>query len=538
MGAGFGMMGHLGFPQLTMYVIGFVCLAAVFLTATGAMPRRRLLALLAALLVGAGIALPLMYQQWLIFRDVSRDAPANVNKGIAVGVPSLLLPYPLVRSEFPPRFGNVDVEYMGHFYFFGGLLAFLFLFQTLGLVVYRPRGREWAAQVWTLCALIALLLALGDSAGLWQLLSCLPIIGSVNRHPLRLMPFVVFFSCFSGGLVLERLLRPPTRTLGRKGEAEMGRKGEWEKGTGGEYSAASLLAPSPVLPSSPAPILPFPPLWLALPALLLLAFHVYQCRTALHMAGFVPYPEFPAGLKAHLWQAGQPTGRVCSWGKFSFNETYALQLPQDLAAVYQLPTDLGACPLLESHALAAGVCAKLVAIPLETMKAYGERWHLMQDDKHLTAASTVFASTWQMEVRSRYDVFLRNYSFDSFKKIDHQDGVILAELADVDPLAFAEKNRRQSLPLTMHGRGIDVDVSQLSGPQRVVVNFLKYPNMRAFVDGQPTRCLSDDWNRIMVDVSAGAQLLEVRYHPPWAVGLWLGGAAAAGGLVLTWLCHR
>ena len=507
MGLAIGLPCHLGFPQLSLYLTAFVCLGAVYLTAVRAIPVRRLLLFLAAILVGIGLAVPLMYQQWLFARQVGRDVVPSVNQGIALSLPALLLPYPLVQAELPPRFGNKDVQYMGQIYFFGGLLAFLFFFQLVGLAVFRPHGQQWTGQLWTFCALVALVLALGNRAGLWQLLTMVPVIGPVNRHPFRLLPFFVFFASLSGGLVLERFLA------------------NWRAHP--HSAGAGRLT-----------------LLVAVPAALLLALHVYQSRTAMHVAGFRPYPDMPAALKAYLWQNGQPTGRVCSWGKYSHNDTYALQMAQNMGDVYQLPTDLGVCPLVNGHELVKHERSRLVGIPEEAMKAYGDRWHLIQDEQHLTPDSSVLASTWQTEVRPREDSFRRHFAFASFRFVDNIDGVIVAELEGVDPLAFPEKNRGQSLPLRMHGLGIDVDVSSLAGDEIVVVNFLNYPHMRAFVDGEPVlnngvaRCFSDEWKRIMVRVSAGARSLEVRYRPPWSTGLWLGAATTACGLVLTWYCQR
>ena len=42
----------------------------------------------------------------------------------------------------------------------------------------------------------------------------------------------------------------------------------------------------------------------------------------------------------------------------------------------------------------------------------------------------------------------------------------------------------QRLNLWMHGWGLEVDVTPLRSEKRVVVNFLRWPGMRAYVDGE------------------------------------------------------
>ena len=138
MGLSFGLTFHVGFTQAAIYLNCFFCLALLFLVLTGSLPWRRAVMVIPALLIGAGLAVPLVYQQWLLSLDVQRFSPEGM--GIGKGLSALLLPYPIVETLLPWPIGNVNLHLAGHFYFFGGLLAFLCIFQIVGLFFFREQA--------------------------------------------------------------------------------------------------------------------------------------------------------------------------------------------------------------------------------------------------------------------------------------------------------------------------------------------------------------------------------------------------------------
>jgi hypothetical protein len=517
MGLAMGLPFHLGFPQIAIYIDGFFCLAVLFLAAVGSVAWRKTLVVLPALLLAAGIAMPLVLQQWLLTQGTERH-PAP-GQGIAMGLPAMLLPYPLVRADVPARWGNENLELRGQVYFFGGVLALLFLYQSVGLLFFRPGERRlWGGQVWTVCGLVALWLGLGDAGGLWTVLRWLPLGDTIQRHPIRLLPYLAFFACLSGGLALDRLL------------------GEMTRRRRGEMIVAGV-------------------------ALGLLIYHVCQCRTAFHSVNYRPYPPLPADMRELFWKNGQATGRVLAWGRFSFNDSFALQLPKNLPAAYDLPALAGENPLLDSGPVQNAAQNKVLQLPLESLKKYGVRWHLQQHPQDFTPDSPALSFSWQPDVRSRYDEINfkarhekrpERVAFEQFAPVPNVKEVEVRELDDAEPLAFGKNHPTRSLDLTMHGWGLEVDVSPLGEQQLVVVNFLRWPSMqsfvlggevpcmRAYVDGEEVPCLADDdgWNRIMVRVAAGHQTLTVRYGLPWGTGLLFGLATGLAGMLLLWYLAR
>ena len=487
MGLALGLPFHIGFPQIAIYLDGCFCLAALFLAWTG---KKNVLPVLPALVIGAGVALPLILQQWLLQQGAARhDAPGD---GIAMGLPAMLLPYPLAQAQTPARWGNENLQFMGHVYFFGGVLAWLFLYQTVGLLFFRPSVRaDWAGQVWTLMGLLALWLSLGDVGGLWTVLRWLPFGGTINRHPIRLLFFLVFFFSLAGGLAFDRLL-----------DHLRERQAVWT-----ERACYGI-------------------------AVGLLLWHVGQCRTAFHVVAYRPYPRLPTELQDIFWKHGQVTGRVLSWGRYSHNEEWALQLPKNLAGVYEVPSLEGQNPLLDGGPVLDKFQRDILRQPLAGLKKYGVRWHLRQDS--FTPVGPANSYSWLPDVLSREDAFERRLTFEQFALLMKNDEVVVRELGDADPLAFVENEPARNLELWMHGWGLEVDVAPVAAEKIVVVNFLRWPGMRAYVDGEETVCHTDDWQRILVRVGPGSKTLTIRYHPPWGTGLLFGLATMAAGLALTW----
>ena len=492
---------HVGFSQLAAYINGFFCLAVAYLLATGGLPRRSLLPVLAALLIGAAIALPIVSQQWRLARSVVRLEPAS--EGIVPGLPAFLLPYPLVEAELPTGWGNDYRQYLGQFYFFGGMFAWLFLFQVTGLVIHRPGRKQWAGQIWLFCAVVALWLGLGDVGGLWPLFSRLPGIGFILRYPMRMMPFVVFFVPMTGGMVLDRLLRSRSRRT--------------ELVVGG--SALALL------------------LWHAL--LCLPAFYVYHAPI---------YPKLPTALERLLWHEKQLTGRVACWAPESTSDSNFFDLlPQNVPAVYGLPIRRGLDPLL------SGSQPKRAGDFWTDMRVWGVAWHFIPDRP--PPLSSVYSQSWKFEVFGTNDPrqlplaphgLAARLRGQSFAEVFAEDGVVVKKLTPVDPLAFAVENdqalrttiEREGLPIELHGSGIDVNVGGLPAGHLVIVNFRHWPDMTASVDGQAVACLKDPFERIIVRMPAAGETLSIRYHQPWASGIWLGVALAAAGGALGFLFRR
>jgi hypothetical protein len=112
----------------------------------------------------------------------------------------------------------------------------------------------------------------------------------------------------------------------------------------------------------------------------------------------------------------------------------------------------------------------------------------------------------------------------------------VCEVKRPSPLAFRTDAPDQALPLTMDSEGVYVDLAAVEGGRSIVVNFLHWPDMRAYVDGRPTPIEHDEWNRMVIQTPSDAKKLAVLYQSPWWPGTAAGGvcllAALCGMLVL------
>ncbi|MFM9196995.1 MAG: hypothetical protein ACKOWG_14870, partial [Planctomycetia bacterium] len=93
-------------------------------------------------------------------------------------------------------------------------------------------------------------------------------------------------------------------------------------------------------------------------------------------------------------------------------------------------------------------------------------------------------------------------------------------------------------PLRMSVAGLAIDLEPAAAPRSIVANFLWYPDISATADGRPVAVTEDEWQRIVVQVPAGARQLRIRYSPPRAPGLVIAMILAAIGAGATFACRR
>jgi hypothetical protein len=118
------------------------------------------------------------------------------------------------------------------------------------------------------------------------------------------------------------------------------------------------------------------------------------------------------------------------------------------------------------------------------------------------------------------------------------DYVKVIEIADAAPLAFDTARPTESLPLRMTVAGLDIELGPELEPRKIVVNFLRYPDIVATADGKPAAVTEDEWQRIVVDAPADAKQIRIRYSPPRATGIVIGVLLAAAGAVAMYVCGR
>jgi len=487
MGTSIGLTFHVGFPQMSLWVLGFFVAAVATLVLLGDVPRRRAYQALPAVLFGLGIALPIALPQLRAAETMGRREMMGEGLPFPDAYLCMLLPYPLAQAPHPNAWGTFDREYMGQMYFFGGLLGVLFFANVLALISSGFRGLWWRGQMWRLAGLVTLLLMAGQSGGLWGLLGKMPVLGRVSNHPFRLLPFFVLFASIPGGLVLERTLRCSTR------------RRAWEVLLGASVGG-------------------------------ILLYHAWLARPAFYTFPFRPYPALPESMNAILGLPADPTGRLMAWSpRWSTHPATGFSLPHALAGPYGVPAFHGYDPVVQCTLPHAYAAQQLLDSPLAAARAYGIRWHLTV--RGVGPVRSENPEMYEVEEEPPYEKAFHELQPLKLPCAYESGALLLTELDNVDPLAFVEGRAYPQLPLRMHAAGIDVDIGSAGG-KSVIVNFLWRPEMKASVNGVGVPCERDDWLRIRVRIPPGGQKLEVRYAPDWTRGLLIGFTAILFGVVV------
>lgn len=457
-----GAYFHVGFAQNAAFGCGFLLVGALHGIAVGRVAPRRIWDVLGAILVGGGIATPLLYQQAQLLRGMSR--PAEDAVGIAPLLEGLFLPYPLASVRHPLDWGGDTADRMAAFPFFGGWFPVLCLVEALALFAVRPRGTAvWAPRVWLVLAGLAFVLALGDRGILWPLGAALPVVGSLFRHPERLLPAFTLFCCLAGGLTLSRLL------AGRSGRVHV---------------AVGTVC------------------------LAILGWHVWNATATFWQYHMRPYPELPACLDP-VREPG--SGRVLSAHPLRTTvPEYAALLPHNLGLYYDVPVVDGFSPLHESPAFFRAL-DRFGDDPVAAARAYGARWVLEPGPK------IPFGPEMQKPFSSEAAAKLRPHLVERCR----DDSVIVSELPGADPLGFEAKSKHP-LPTRFTPQGADVDATGVAAGETVVVNLLWYPKLKAYGDGRPLETRADEWERVAVVLDTPVAKLEIRYEPRWWVGIAMG----------------
>jgi hypothetical protein len=505
-----GAYYHSGFPQLFVLGCGLMLVHAAALAAVGLVPWRRLRWLVPALAFGAALSIPVFYQQWRLSREMPFDIPSG-GDGVAGNLLSMLLPYPLVRGTLPNIWGSLNLEWNGHFYYFGTVLLVAFLAAVAGLVWRRIGGRSHGAHsgdssrlqvALAVPAVVAFLLALGESGGLWWLMGLLPV--GLRNNPFRAMPWFVFFVCLVGARYLEDFIASRQSAAGKSVEDRRLR----------------LLA------------------GIAAIGLVLIALHLTRVGLAFFTYGFRPYSPLPVELAKVVGpdEAGRQQ-RIMSFAAMrSTDPSYPLAMPHNLPCEYEVPAFFGYDPLVQRFGRYHGCLKRVLAQPRAAFAAYGVRWLLV----HRTAWGG-----WQPETPNRFE---RVFPFlDLLAKLGDLKEVPLAELnefvkvieiPDASPLAFDAARPTDSLPLRMSVAGLDIELAPEPEPRKIVANFLRYPDIVATADGKPAAVTEDEWQRILVEVPADAKAIRIRYSPPRVIGIVMGVLLAAAGAVAMYACGR
>jgi hypothetical protein len=471
-----GLAYHAGFPQIVAILGMFLCVALATVAVGERMTLRRIAPVAPALILGVGLSMPLLLHHLQMTGSHERFVP--VEHGVYDQLQGALLPYPLAQAQLPTGWGSFDLEKMGQFYFFGGLFAFLFAMQAVCFWTWWPDRAAWARSWWVPCGMVVLVLTLGDPALLWKCMAGLPLSKIFLRYTIRFYPVLAFCAIVGGGLILERFL------------SSLRRRQIWEF----VFGAASLSV---------------------------LAYHVAMCQPSFYTYGFRPYPELPQELEAafHPYADKQFVGaknsrRVASWAPLrSVSPDYPTALQLNLPHYHQVPGIFGYDPIVEGQPRMAEVFRRMQTEPAAAYRAYGVGWHLDRfSGRHVLSLNK---RSWTSERTVNAEAAYRALPRAEMTVLVTTQGTTLYELPNVDPLAFAARHTERPLPMRLHCGGADLDVAEVPAGTRVTINFLWYPQMQCYLDGQPLVVETDEWNRVTTVLPGTGSNLSLRYEGGW-----------------------
>ena len=504
-----GAYYHSGFPQLFVLGCGLLLLHAAALAAVGLIPPRRLVWLVPALAFGAAIAVPVFYQQWRMSREISSIRPVR-GDGVGGNLLSMLLPYPFVTGTLPNDWGGLNLQWNGHFYYFGSVLLLAFLAAVATLAWRRIVGRQGTADegdssrlhtALAVPAVVAFLLALGEWGGLWWLMGLLPM--GLRNNPFRAIPWFVFFACLVGARYLEEFIASL-----EGGNAQRDRRSRVL------FTIAGI-------------------------SLLLMSIHLTRVGIAFYTYGFIPYPRLPEELVRLVTQgeSGQQQ-RIISFAALrSTDPSYPLAMPHNLPCQYEIPAFFGYDPLVQRFGRYVACTERLEQRPQETLAAYGVRWLIV----HRTAWDGGWEPQTPNELEQLYPfVGLLNTLVASQRQPPRriEDILRVLEIPDAAPLAFDVARPTEPLPLQMSVAGLVIDLEPADAGRNIVANFLRYPDIVATADGAPATVAEDEWQRIVVHAPASARQICIRYSPPRAAGVAIAMLLSLVGAAAMLACRR
>jgi len=453
------------------------------------LPLSRLAPAGPAILLGIGLAAPLLVLH--LNRTVAFERLPSTEAGVWDALPAAYLPFPMARAELPTNWGSHHIERMGHFYYFGGLLALLFTVQAVAFWILWPDRSAWARNWWIPCAMLIFLLVLGDPALLWQTASKLPMSRFFLRYTIRFYPVLVFLGSLSGGMVLTRFLNGGARFS----------MGSTPSGT--RLSSSQRIAETLV----------------ALVGFGLIVNHLAMCRPSFYSYGFRPYPPLPPEFNGMM--ADRLRHRLAWWAQArSPSPDYYLSLVHNLPSYYQIPCIFGYDPIVEGQPNVRAMWEKLRDNPKGACRAYGLVWHLISyRDKAILSPNPRIRP---LEVHMPHAEAFRGLAKEDLQRVADVKGTTLFRMNSVDPLAFVVGRSDQPLGLHLHCGGADVDVRGVAAGEAVTLNFLWYPDLRLHLDGEPLDVEKDEWLRVRTVLPRPGTVLTMRFVPAWPKALSIG----------------
>ena len=505
-GLAIGAFFHSGNVQMWVYGMSmWVMLLAIWLL-TGKLKWSSLPLIFGSLLVGFGVALPLLAPQ---FAETASAKRIIEGASIDWTLGGLYLPWPLFQATpaGPALFGAENREYIGQFMYSGTTFMVIATLVVVSMAVHRWNRKTWGDNAYAPLAFIAFAAALGQMGLIWFVFSKLPIF-SKFAHPFKYLPLVTLFAVLIGGVALERLLRRVSHRA-------------WLE----TVIAAVTIG--------------------------LLAYHVSLPLPSAFTYGFVPFPKPFESLKT----PNTSPQRVIALAPYRHADAHFGRMPvNNLPTAQGLYSIIGYDPIVMRREPALSMLAHLGQE--EDYNNWGNwtpshwRERPLTDEEKVAGVSALRAYgvdtifSFGASLRPPFEKGLLTYIFyrgdqylwqllEAVRSLPDRECQIISNtewgvtyhITGADPLAFLERDNQTPQAIRFTPKGAVVDLSGVKEGDYAIVNVIDQPGrtfLHAYVNGKLVLHDVDKWKRVRVPLPSDGKKLELRYEPPFKKWLLIG----------------
>lgn len=528
------LIAYAGNIQMLLYACVFYFIGLIILFLSKNISFIQLIKALYPIMLGFVLATPQFYVTLDFCSSVNR-IPWNFNRTTMYDFPTFLIPNYIFKML---GMSNLYFDkYFGEIFYSGTLFLSVSLFVTFVNIYFISLKkkkimfiRSITKNMFLILGLIALILSFGKECLLWSILHSLPVFNKFIQ-PIKMMVFVNLFLIFAGSVYLSRFRFSLRMTKN-----------------------------------------------LVLFVTLLLVFHLYNADSALFRFGFNKLPDASVlfnqifDIKNHRIYSFAPSRSSKDYYPLSlslnFPTYYGIQaidayddrlevllkenmdlysnlhnphssfvLQSNLYECYELEYYLSLLKqTFEYKTFDKKYCSYIDLLPITSNYAYLQLKELLEL-KISNLIENKYDLLYQYGVK--YIAFMSFETFDSWYKVQGKEAYIIRKAKqDLDknfkvvlnykdityyelptslPLAYITSSK-QALPIKFDTQGAKVDVRGLKQKQSITINMIYHKYYKAFADSKEVAIMKDNYNRIIVDVSANTSFVTIKYKSPWNRG--------------------
>ncbi len=480
-----GLLFHAGNAQMWAYCVGFFLLLVILRVWKEGASWRRISGVLPALIIGIGIALPLLIPQMLVTHGVLRKP---FTEGVMSGLMSMLYPFPLTNSAMPDGMGTNAADPTGQYYYAGTIFTLAWLAGLAVLFVAKGARAQLKQNPLLTASILAFILALGHQGLLWTLQLQFPLLQQFTC-PSKFLLFVHLFSLTLGAMVVQRLT------------ADKSAK-QWLEG-----GSFALLA-------------------------ILMLYHTGLCRQAFYVWADSPSYEIPSELTKLLRPDEQlhriypaSTSRAPGAG-------YLQSLNHSFATMSGVASFEGYEPMWQGRAPMKPIADAIEKQPLEILRRYGVEFVVLHHTMHKDELS-LNPGVNPVERRAYVPQAIAvATAMEGQIPVFQNASVEVFRINEAEPMARSLQQPNVALTVTLVGNSVAVKTKDLAGDGQIMVNYLWRPGLAANSGKINLPINSDEFGRSIIDIPNDTETVFISYSSNWMTPLLLGIVTMLSGFLL------